>query len=246
MNGHGIAITADRHGSKAIRVARHLAAAIQSGACVPGQRLVEAELTTSLGISRSVLREAFRILSAEGSIEIVPNRGALVRRLSRREALELFQIRMELESLAARLAAANIGQPGVRAAFAAATAAINEDRPRTSTSDYLHETAAFHAATFEAAGNRELARLNRQLHLSLIMSQISPMLTPDVIRASLNEHRAIAAAILAADADAAATAARAHLTRARDFVRATASDVFRLEPPDRPDPPPAGGDGSGH
>lgn len=238
MNGQGFAIIADRHGSKATRVARHLAAAIQSGAFVPGQRLVEAELTTSLGISRSVLREAFRILSAEGSIEIVPNRGALVRRLSRREALDLFQIRMELESLAARLAAANIGHPGARAAFTAATAAINEDRPRTSTWDYLYENAAFHAATFAAAGNRELARLNRQLHLSLIMSQISPLLTPDVIRASMTEHRAIAAAILSGDADTAAAAARAHLARARDFVCAIVGDVFRPETDDQPGPAP--------
>ncbi|WP_127904429.1 GntR family transcriptional regulator, partial [Solirhodobacter olei] len=218
------------HGTKPMSAARRLTAAIQAGHYAPGQRLIEAELTASLGISRSALREAFRALAAEGTIELVPNRGALVRRLSLREALELFQIRMELEALAARLAATNIARPKVRSAFSEATASIRDETPRQSTSAYICENAAFHAAIFEAADNRELARLNRRLQLSLIMSQISPLLTQETIRASLTEHRAIAAAVLAGDADSAASAARAHLSRARDFVRSMPPNVFRREP----------------
>ncbi|MFD2857263.1 GntR family transcriptional regulator [Seohaeicola zhoushanensis] len=93
------------HGAKGESVVQALRTAIHGGRYVPGQRLVEADLTSELGVSRSLLREAFRILSAEGLIETVPNRGALVKRLSRREAMELFEIRMELEALSARLAA---------------------------------------------------------------------------------------------------------------------------------------------
>jgi DNA-binding GntR family transcriptional regulator len=219
----------ERHGAKGETVVRHLVEAIEAGRLVPGQRLVEADLTADLGISRNLLREAFRRLAAEGLIEIVPNRGALVRRLSKTEAAELFQIRMELEALAARLAALNIQDPCVRRRFDLQTAPIWEDEPRYATADYLAENQRFHAAIFEAAGNRQLFRLNRQLQLSLIMAQISHALTADVIADSLTEHRAIAEAIRAGDAAAADAASRAHLDRARRFVDAMPDTAFRKD-----------------
>ena len=72
----------------------------------PGARLVEGELTARFSVSRGPVREALRRLSAEGLIEHWPHRGALVRRLTLREIRELFEIRVEMEALAARLAAA--------------------------------------------------------------------------------------------------------------------------------------------
>lgn len=218
-----------RHGAKGEEVVRFLTRAIQTGRFVPGQRLVEADLTAELGISRSLLREAFRRLAAEGLIEIVPNRGALVRRLSMSEAMELFDIRLELEALAARLAAGNMAEPCVRERFERQIRPIWDDAPRLSTSDYIAENQRFHGAVFEAAGNRQLVTLNRQLQLSLIMAQISTSLTAEVMMQSLGEHRAIARAILAGDGKQADRAVRTHLERARDFVRAMPSDVFRFE-----------------
>lgn len=209
---------------------RFLTDAIQKGRFVPGQRLVEADLTAELGVSRSLLREAFRRLAAEGLIEIVPNRGALVRRLSMTEAMELFDIRLELEALAARLAARNVADPCVRERFERQIAQIWGAAPRFSTSDYIAENQRFHGAVFEAAGNRQLVKLNRQLQLSLIMAQISTALTAEIIMQSLSEHRSIAGAILGRNEEAADKAIRAHLERARDFVRAMPANLFRSEP----------------
>lgn len=217
------------HGFKVAQVAEQVTEAIHSGRLVPGQRLVEADITRDLGISRSLLREVFRMLHARGVIEIVPNRGALVRRLSLREAEDLFQVRMELEALAGRLAAGNCREPGVRAQFESQTAEIHLDHPRLSTSGYLSENQRFHDAIFRAAGNLELRKLNQQLQLSLMMAQIGAMLTPDVLSASIAEHRSIATAILAGDAVQADTATRAHLTRARALVRSMPETVFRRE-----------------
>jgi DNA-binding GntR family transcriptional regulator len=217
------------HGFKVVQVAEHVTAAIQSGRLVPGQRLVEADFTRDLGISRSLLREVFRMLHARGVIEIVPNRGALVRRLSLREAEDLFQVRMELEALAARLAAGNCRAPDVRAQFESQTAEILLDHARLSTSEYLSENQRFHEAIFETAGNLELRKLNQPLQLSLMMAQIGTLLSPDVMSASISEHRSIASAILAGDVMQADTAARAHLSRARELVRSMPENVFRRE-----------------
>ncbi|MFC6487938.1 GntR family transcriptional regulator [Nitratireductor sp. GCM10026969] len=216
-------------GVKGERVTDAVRLAIQSGRYVPGQRLVEADLTAELGVSRSLLREAFRLLSAEGLIEIVPNRGALVRRLTRTETFELFQIRIELEALAARLAAENAQDLVVRSTFEKEVAPIWAAEIRLSASAYLSENERFHAAVFSAAGNSALEQLNRQLQLSLIMAQIATSMTPDTIDASIYEHRAIARAILDGDLTAADNAARAHISRARDFVLGMPDQVFRAE-----------------
>ena len=95
----------------------------------PGQVLIEADLTRDFGVSRGPLREAFRHLSAEGLLQLVPNRGALVRRLSRKEAEELFQIRTALEALAVRLAAKAIDEGDNRQRFEAAIRAIWNEAP---------------------------------------------------------------------------------------------------------------------
>ena len=222
-------LSALTHGRKEASVADYLSAAIMSGRFVPGQRLVEAELTANLGVSRGPVREALRRLSAEGLIEIVPNRGAVVRRLSMVEALELFEIRMELEALAARRAADNMVDSHVRAAFDTAIAPIWSVSTRHSTTDYLQENQRFHAAIMEASGNSQLVKLHQQLHLSLILAQISSSLSSHIISASLNEHRLIASAIRARDAAGADQAIREHLQRAQGFMRVMPPDVFNGE-----------------
>lgn len=205
----------------------YLRSSIAEGRFVPGERLVEADLTAALGISRSLLREAFREIAAEGMIELIPNRGAMVRRLSLRETAELFEIRFELEALAARLAAACMDKPEVRAEFEKRIAQVWDDGDRVSASDYIIENQSFHDAIFAACGNMELARLNRQLQLTLIMAQISPALDTAVMSVSRDEHRGIARAILDSDGTRAARLLRAHLTRARDFTASRASASFR-------------------
>jgi len=218
-----------RRGEKGRSVAEHLGEAIRSGRFVPGQRLVEAELTAELGVSRGPVREAFRRLSAEGLIELVPHRGALVRRLSRKEALDLFEIRTELESLAARLAAARMNEACVRKAFEAAIAPIWSDAPRHSTSAYITENHQFHSAIMAASGNCQLVNLSEQKQLSLILSQISNQLTSEAIAASIREHRAVAKAILAGDGKQAEARIRRHMARAMEIVRQMPPQVFRSE-----------------
>jgi DNA-binding GntR family transcriptional regulator len=219
-----------RRGEKGTQVAEHVTAGIRQGRYAPGQRLVEAELTAELGVSRGPVREAFRQLASDGVIEIVPHRGALVRRLSMREALELFEIRTALEALAAGCAARNMADGCIRERFASATAFIWNDTPRYSTSDYISENQAFHSAIYDAASNLELVRLNNQLHLSLIMSQIRSALTSEIIATSLTEHRKIAEAILAGDQKQAERASREHLKRAMEFVRSMPDALFRRAP----------------
>ena len=191
---------------------------ILAGRRGPGERLVECELTARFAVSRGPVREALRRLAAEGLIEHWPNRGALVRRLSERAIRELFQVRIELEALAARLAAESSDE-AARAAFSRAIALIFDNRERDPRA-YLEENSAFHDAIMSLGGNLQLRELAARLRLPLIMAQVGGALTPEALVQSVAEHRAVAKAILARDARAAAAAMRGHIERAAAFALA--------------------------
>ncbi|GAA1656016.1 hypothetical protein GCM10009733_061940 [Nonomuraea maheshkhaliensis] len=82
---------------------------ILTGELAQGERLVEDRLAAALGVSRNPVRESIRVLAAEGFIQVVPRIGATVARLSAEEGEELFDVRMAVEGLAARLAARKRG-----------------------------------------------------------------------------------------------------------------------------------------
>jgi DNA-binding GntR family transcriptional regulator len=208
------------------RLVEHLRNGILMNRYVPGQCLIEADLTRDFGVSRGPLREAFRHLSAEGLIQIVPHRGALVRRLSRKEALELFEIRIALEALAVRLAAKAISEPKNRARFEAAIDPIWSEAQRRSGPAYHEENRQFHQAILDVCGNQKLVELSRQHQLPLIMLQLSGAMTPAMYEESVTEHRTIATAILAGNADKAEAAVREHLERASKITVAMPDTIF--------------------
>ena len=86
------------------QVAETLLDGIKGGRFVPGQRLIEADLTAELGVSRGPVREALKHLAAEGLIHLIPHRGAYIRKLTRRQAIDILVIQETLTALAARLA----------------------------------------------------------------------------------------------------------------------------------------------
>jgi DNA-binding GntR family transcriptional regulator len=200
------------HGATVAFIVERLREDILAGRLEPGSRLIESDLTARFAVSRGPVREGLRRLSADGLIEHWPHRGAVVRRLTEREIRELFLIRIEMEALAARLAAA-ADAPDQRACFVASIKPIYSDGPRNPC-DYLKENAAFHDAVMALADNVQLRELAARLQLPLIMAQVADVLTPPVLEASVREHRAIAEAIMKGDPGAASARMREHLERA--------------------------------
>ena len=135
----------------------------------------------------------------------------------------MFQIRVEMEALAARLAAES-DDAEARALFVREIRPIFDERKREAPS-YMAENAAFHDAMMALAGNTQLRELAAQLRLPLIMAQVGDILTAGVLDASVREHRAIADAIMARDAAAAAAHMRAHLKRAAALALASRDEA---------------------
>lgn len=139
-----------------------LSNSIIEGRIKPGEKLLENDLCHQFGISRSPLRECFRILEAEGLISISPRKGAFVRELSKQELEDVFAVRAALESLAARLAVQNIGDKEVEI-FNDLIAKMEEALGKKDIKSFLRLNATFHSVFIKASNNRVLERTLKNL-----------------------------------------------------------------------------------
>ena len=196
-----------------------LRAAIVGGRLQPNQRLVEADLTEMLGVSRSAVRTALVRLAQEGLVDHERNRGAKVRFVDEHEAAEILESRMVLEGLAARSAASNVTEQQV----AQLRALLEEMRSRLDDGDLLGASelnATLHARLLEIGGHRTVSRLVATLNSQLVRFQYKTILVPGRAEQSLAEHRAIVDAVAAGDPDAAEQAVREHLAHVVEAMRA--------------------------
>lgn len=183
---------------------------------VVGQRLIESDLTEQLGVSRSTVREALKILAASGVVEIVPHRGALVRALSLADARDLLSVLEVLIGLAARQAAERIGEGNNRALFKAAAEALISPRPTDQLDGILDERAKFYQVIFDIADNRELDRALPLPRAHLLRTQFYGFLSKSDLTAMVAEYDHITAAILEGDAAAAERHSRRHIQKSAE------------------------------
>jgi DNA-binding GntR family transcriptional regulator len=192
------------------QVIDHLREEILESRLAPGTELGEAALARSLGISRGPLREALGALTAEGLVTIVPRRGAVVTRLSRREFVDAYQVREALESLAIRLAV-----PRLSAAQKAELHRMGDEMERLAadgdTRGFFEINRAFHRLLVQASGNAKLEAVHAQLiaQMGRLMSK-SAELRGGLVQ-SAAEHRALLAAIDAGDAALSARLLEEHI-----------------------------------
>ncbi len=192
-----------------------------------GQRLIARELMLDFGIGRSTLREAFGQLAAEGLLELIPNRGAAVRRMSRKEMRHLFQIRESLEGLAAQLAAEQIDEGDNRALMQDLLQDVQRG-PAASNREFMQHNQWVHSAILQIGGNEQLIQLLGRIHLPLVMAQVNQSLGASQIAQSTREHEEIVLAILAGSPKKADLAMRRHLRRSGAWTLGLPDDVFRV------------------
>jgi DNA-binding GntR family transcriptional regulator len=190
---------------------RRLREAIIGGRFQPNERLVEAELVEMFRAGRSSVRAALARLDQEGLVTREPNRGARVRLISGREAIEIEQVRIALEKMLARSAAERVAP----ADLADLGATIGEMRRRLDDGDplgYSELNATFHRRIWAIADNQLAATLLTTLKSQSIRFQYRTILQPGRAETSFREHEAIAAALTQGDPDAGEAAMAAHLS----------------------------------
>lgn len=200
------------------QVAQRLRDLIFAGELSPGAFVDETRLCEQLAISRTPLREALKVLTAEGLIRHEPRRGCFVNEVTEQDLDDIFPVIALLEG---------------RCAFEAAQQATDADmealeglhRQLQSSAalgripDYYAANYAIHEAIIVMAGNRWLAQVIGDLRKILKLARLQQLNAPGRLNQSLAEHMAIFAALKARDAEGAEAAMRTHLTRQREALR---------------------------
>jgi DNA-binding GntR family transcriptional regulator len=185
---------------------------ILDGSLRNGERLGEKELAESLGISRTPVREALRRLASEGLVEVLPNRGARVPVWDQQDVADIFELRVLLESHAARRAADNATEDVL--AHLSAICDEMEAEVRRGDPDLTSvatKNRAFHAAVVDASGSMRLPGLVASLvHIPVIM-QTFKRYSVEALDRSLRHHREIVDAMRAGDGEWAHSVMRAHV-----------------------------------
>jgi len=172
------------------QVAASLKEDILNGRLRGGDPLREDRLKEEFGISRTPLREAFRILENEGLIEILPRRGAYVKRISRKDIEENFPVRAALEGLAARLAHRNFTPRDLRD-MEEAYQYMRDAASKGDFQDYSMHHAAFHEVFINASKNETLIELLRHLRMHTLWHRYTYHYYKEDFNHSLQIHRRI-------------------------------------------------------
>jgi DNA-binding GntR family transcriptional regulator len=172
------------------KLADALTDAILEGVFKEGDQLTEIDLQNQFNISRTPIRESFRVLEKKGLVEVVPRKGTFVKRIARKDIEEHFPVRSVLEGIAARQAHANMNAEALRAmerAFARMKhAAENED-----TKNYWKQHLLFHEVFIDACGNQLLIGLLQTLRMQIMWYRLSYQYYQEDFRKSLRTHKEI-------------------------------------------------------
>ncbi|MFJ9033106.1 GntR family transcriptional regulator [Streptomyces sp. NPDC102274] len=194
--------------------------ALSEGDLVPGQRLVEQELSETFHATRGCVREALQDLAAEGLVELVPRRGARVRVVSVEEAIQIAECRAVLEGLCARRAAQRTSTEQ-RESLREIGDSMREAVTGGDLNAYSALNRRLHSRIAEMSGQKVADGLLDRLKGQMVRYQFRLALRPGRPTKSLPQHLAIIEAIVAGDGPAAEAAARAHLASVIEELQAT-------------------------
>jgi DNA-binding GntR family transcriptional regulator len=198
-------------------VVEHLRNLIVEAVLAPATKLNERELCETLGISRTPLREALKVLAAEGLIEISPNRGASVSQLSDTEIWETFELMSGLEAMSGELACERI-TPLEVAEIMALHYAMLVCKAKNDLPGYYGRNQAIHSKIIEAGRNSVLTQTYLSLNRKLQALRFRSNFDLDKWDRAAHDHDEMIKALEARDGKRLAEILRQHLLEKRDAV----------------------------
>ncbi|MGF6160497.1 DNA-binding GntR family transcriptional regulator [Ensifer sp. KUDG1] len=198
----------------------HLRDMIIEGDLSPGTRLHEGQLGEQLGVSRTPLREAIKYLASEGLVELVPSRGAVVKRFSGKDIRDMLTVLRTLEELAGRLACDAASDAGI-----AEVRALHDEMVRRYKAgerlQYYKLNQQIHSAIVQLSDNAPLADMHGVLQTRLKRIRFIGHEGPEKWAASVGEHDEMILALEARDKDRLSEVLCRHLTNAWERVKSS-------------------------
>ena len=193
-----------------IQIADMLRDMIMTGKLAEGDKVNEGKLCSTMGISKTPLREALRVLSVEGLIELVPNRGAFVTTPTLEEITEMFDIMSLLEGFCARSACEKMSEE----AFIRLEKfhdQLEENFERRDQEGYVHMNNQFHSYLQKLAGNRTLNQIVSGLRKKILLYRFQSLNMRERFKKSIEEHRQLIEAFRERNPEKAEVLMRTHL-----------------------------------
>ena len=199
-------------------VAVRLRELIYSGELPPGAFVDEPALCERLAISRTPLREALKVLTAEGLMRHEPRRGCFVNQVTERDLDEIFPVIALLEGRCAFEAASRVNDADLQV-LDGMHQRLRDCAAAGQIAAYYEANHVIHEAIIQLADNRWLAQVIADLRKILRLSRQQSLQVPGRLEQSLSEHMAVFAALQARDNSGAEAAMRTHLLRQREALR---------------------------
>jgi DNA-binding GntR family transcriptional regulator len=199
------------------QVAHRLRQMLVENRIAPGAKLNERELAEVLSVSRTPLREAIKMLAAEGLVELVPNRGAIAVELTEQDVLDTFEVMAGLEAQSGELAAERVTDAElaeIRAMHYEMMAAYT----RGDLSNYYRINQDIHRAINAAAKNPVLTATYNQVNARLQALRFRSNQDGEKWKNAVKEHEKMVEALSARDPAAMRAVLMAHLNNKRDVV----------------------------
>ena len=196
------------------QVAERLRARIFAHDLAPGAWVDEQAIAAEFGISRTPLREALKVLAAEGLVELKPRRGCYVADLSEEDLDDIFPVMALLEGRCAQEAAARASDADLER-LAAIHAELERHAAEGDADRFFEANQRFHDALQDLAGNRWLTQLITETRQFIKLTRRDSLNLQGRLKQSLTEHRAILAAVQRRDAEGAGRLMHDHLLSGR-------------------------------
>ncbi|WP_404463899.1 GntR family transcriptional regulator [Vreelandella aquamarina] len=175
-------------------VADRIGELIEHGELAPGERISEKQLCERFGVSRTPLREALKVLATEGLIELLPNRGARVVRLTFKKVKDTYDLMAALEGLSGELACQHISDSEIAAIRALHDAMLEHYRNRDLTT-YFAVNQQIHESILAASRNEVLQEMYSNLSQRVKRVRYSKKMTQKFWRQAVQDHENMMAAL---------------------------------------------------
>lgn len=202
---------------------------ILGGQIKAGERLNEQNLAIKLGVSRGPIREATRGLERAGLVTAVVNHGVYVRKVSREEAFELYDLRALLTGFACRRLA-ETATDAQRKHMAKLVRRMESAAKSGNSTTYYTLNLEFHDALMRYAGNGRAKQIDESLIKEMHLFRQRSLVAPANMRESNAEHQVIVAAIISGDAEAARRAGESHVRGGRRRFSGAVPEIENAEP----------------
>lgn len=193
-----------------IQIADRLREMIMTGALREGDKINENELCASMGVSKTPLREALRVLNVEGLISLIPNRGSYVTRPTIEEIVEMFDVMSLLEGYCARAACARMSERDFMR-IERLHARLEKHFDHRDQDAYIRVNNQYHSLVQELAGNRTLNQIVSGLRKKILLYRFKSLNLPQRFENSIQEHRQLLEAFRQRDGRMAEALMQTHL-----------------------------------